>query len=106
MELLSLKVLKSRDLFQVSGINLSSQVLDTKPIKYGLHQSFTDKNKFVKRNVAVELEALAARLDHYVQQSDEEAFHQYLRLCTNIIKKKNLSGQRWHFYIITKSKEK
>ena len=72
----------------MSGINLSSQVLDTKPIKYGLHQSFTDKNKFVKRNVAVELEALAARLDHYVQQSDEEAFHQYLRLCTNIIKKK------------------
>ena len=72
----------------MSGINLSSQVLDTKPIKYGLHQSLTDKNKFVKRNVAVELEALAARLDHYVQQSDEEAFHQYLRLCTNIIKKK------------------
>ena len=36
--------------------NLSSQVLDTKPLKHGLHHSsFTDKNKFVKSNVIVEL---------------------------------------------------
>ena len=33
---------------------------------YGLHQSFTEKNKFVESNVVVELEALAASLDHYV----------------------------------------
>ena len=82
--ILSLKVLNNRD----SSINLSSQVLDTKPIKYRLHQNFIDENKFVKRNVAVELEALGASLDHYVQQSDREAFHEYLRLCTNIIKQK------------------
>ena len=66
-------------------INLSSQVLDTKPLKYGLHQSFTDQNKFDKRNVAVELEALAASLNHYVEQPNKEAFQEYLRSCTSII---------------------
>ena len=64
-------------------INLSSQVLDAKPLKYGLCQSFTDKNKFIQRNVAVELEALAASLDHSVKQSDKEAFGEYLGSCTN-----------------------
>ena len=64
LRILSLKILKNQDSYQVPVINLSSQVLDTKPLKYGLHQSFTDKNKFVKRNVAVELESLAASLDH------------------------------------------
>ena len=68
-------------------INLSLQVLDTKPLKYGLHNSFSDKNKFVKRSVAVELESLAASLDHYVAQSNKEAFREYLRSCINIITK-------------------
>ena len=74
-------------LYQVPVINLSSQVLDTKQLKYGLHKSFTDKNKFVKRNVAVKLESLAASLDHYVEQSNKEAFYEYLCSCTNIITK-------------------
>ena len=85
--ILSLKVVKSRDSYQVPVINLSSQVLDTKQLKYGLHQSFTDKNKFFKRNVAFKLEALAASLGHFVEQSDKEAFHEYLRSCTNRITK-------------------
>ena len=74
-------------------INLSTQVLDTKPLKYGLHQLFTDKNKFVKRNVAIELETLAASLDHYVKQSNKEAFHEYLRSCRNIITKSIYADQ-------------
>ena len=68
-------------------INLSYQDLDTKPFKYGLPQFFTDKDKFVKRKVAVELETLAASLDHYIEQSNKESFHKYLRSCTDIIKK-------------------
>ena len=76
LRILSLKILKNADFYQVVVINLSSQVLDTKRLKYRLHQSFTDKNKFVKRNVAVEIEALAASLDHYVKQSDKEAFQE------------------------------
>ena len=59
LRILSLKVLKNQDSYQVPVINLSSHGLDTKPLQYGLHQSFTDKNKFVKRNATVELESLA-----------------------------------------------
>ena len=87
LRILSLKVLKNQHSYHVPVINLSSQVLETKPLKYGLHLSFTDKKKFVKRNVAVELESLAASLDHHVEQSNKEAFHEYLRSCTNIITK-------------------
>ena len=85
--ILSLKVLKNRDSHQAPVINSSSQVLDTKPLKYGLHQGFTDKNKFVKRNAAVEHEGLAASLDHYVKQSDKKAFHEYLLSRASIITK-------------------
>ena len=69
LRILSLKDLKKRDSYQVPVINSSFQVLDNKPLKYGLHQTFTDKNTFFKRNLAVELEAVAASLDYYVKQS-------------------------------------
>ena len=51
--ILSFKEVKKRGSYQELVINLSSPVLDTKLLKYGLHQSFTDKNKFLKRNVAL-----------------------------------------------------
>ena len=51
-----------KDSYAVPVINLSSKDLDTKPLKYGLHHIFTDKNKCVKRNIAVELELLATSL--------------------------------------------
>ena len=40
-------------------INLSSQLLDIKPLNYHLDQGFTYQNKFVKGNIAAELEQLA-----------------------------------------------
>ena len=86
LRILSFKVLKKRDFYQVPVIHLSSQVLDTDPLNYGLYQSFTDKNKF-SREILFELESLAASLDHYVEQSNKEAFHEYLSSCTNIITK-------------------
>ena len=43
LRILSIKVLKNRDSYQVLVINLSSQVLNTKRLKCGFHQSFTDK---------------------------------------------------------------
>ena len=43
LRILSIKVLKNRDSYQVLVINLSPQVLNTKRLKCGLHQSFTDK---------------------------------------------------------------
>ena len=42
--------------YQVPVLNLSTGNITTAPLQYGLHHSFTKKNKYVKRNVAVELE--------------------------------------------------
>ena len=47
-------------------MNLSIENLDKKPLKYGLHHTFTDKNKYVKRNIASELELLAMSLNNLV----------------------------------------
>ena len=46
-----------------------------------------DKNKYVKRNVAVELVTLARFLDPHVTHREKESFHEYLRSATNIITK-------------------
>ena len=104
--ILFLKVAENRHSYQVLVINLSSKVLDTKPLKFDLHQSFTDKNKFVKRNVAVEVEALADFLDHYFEQFDKEAFHEYLRSCTNIITKNIYLDKDNIFTSLQKTQEK
>ena len=60
---------------KVPVINLSSEDLDTKPLTYGLQHSFTDK--YVKRNIAVELESLATSLYKFVDHSLKELFHEY-----------------------------
>ena len=78
---------KKKDSYTVLQINLSCEDLDTKPWNYGLHHSFTDKNKYVKRNIAVELESLATSLDKFVDQSLNESFHEYLRSSTNVLAK-------------------
>ena len=104
--ILFLKVAKNRHSYQVLVINLSSKGLDTKPLKFDLHQSFTDKNKFVKRNVAVEVEALADFLDHYFEQFDKEAFREYLRSCTNIITKNIYLDKDNIFTSLQKTQEK
>ena len=43
-----------------------------------------DKDKYVKRNVAVELETLVRFLDHHVTHREKESFHEHLRSATNI----------------------
>ena len=66
---------KKKDSYTVPVINLSSEDLDTKPLTYGLQHSFTDK--YVKRNIAVELESLATSLYKFVDHSLKELFHEY-----------------------------
>ena len=66
-------------------MNLSSASLDLSLLKYGLCQSFVDKHKYVKQNVAVEMESVALSLDNYVDVSMKETFHEFLRSSTNII---------------------
>ena len=74
-----------KDKYNIPVLNLSSVSLDLSLLKYGLHQSFVDKHKYVKRNVAVEKESVALRLDNYVDVSIKETFHEFLRSSTNVI---------------------
>ena len=51
-------------------------------MKYGLHHSFIDKNRFIKQDLGVELESLAANVDEFVSPEVNEEFHQFLRNST------------------------
>ena len=53
------------------------------PLQYD--ENKYDKNKYVERNVAVELESLAICLGEFVDVSLKNIFHEYLRSLTNII---------------------
>ena len=66
--------------YNIPVINLSSHEIKTEGLKYGLHHSFVDKNKYVKQNIAVELEYLANRVNGQV-----EDFHNFLHSSVNII---------------------
>ena len=48
-------------------------------LEYGLHNSYIDKNKHIKRNVAVELESLSIILDDDIGLSSKENVDEYLR---------------------------
>ena len=71
--------------YQVPVLNLSTENLNTAPLRYGLYHSFTDKNKCVKRNVTVELKRLARVLDAQVAETHKKVFHEYVHSATNII---------------------
>ena len=57
-------------------------------LKYGLQQSFTDKNGHIKRNLAVEFEAFPPKLDPFIKEDSKENFHEYLKSVTNNISNK------------------
>ena len=56
-------------------------------MKYSLNHSFIEKNRFIKRDLGVELEALAANADEFVSPEVKEEFHQFLRNTTYTLTK-------------------
>ena len=58
--------------------------MDTCCFDFSLNHSFTDKNRFVKGNVAVELEHIAICVNEKesVQSVKREEFHEFLRNST------------------------
>ena len=76
----------NREIYNIPVVSLSSHELDVSGLKYGLHQSFTDKNKHIKRNIAVELEALSSNSDPSINDDSKENFHEYLRPVPNDVK--------------------
>ena len=63
---------------QVPVKNLSDYDIDTPSLKYGLHHSFIDKNKFIKRDLAVEFESLVTTVDELATPEQKEDFHKFL----------------------------
>ena len=66
----------NRDNCNKPVVNLSS---------YGLHQSRTDKNRDIKRSLAVEFETLSSKLDPFIKKDSKKNFHEYLRPATSIV---------------------
>ena len=42
-------------------------------------QCFVDKNKYIKKDVAVEFETLCSSVDKNISSDDKENFHEFLR---------------------------
>ena len=59
--------------------------MDVSGLKYGLQESFTDKNRHIKRNLAVVFKALSSELDLFIKEDSKENFHEYLRSVTIIV---------------------
>ena len=70
---------------QVPVKNLSDYDIDTSSLKYGLHHSFIDKNKFIKRDLAVEFESLVTTVDELVTPEQKKEFHEFLRHTTDLL---------------------
>ena len=56
--------------------------IDTTCLKYVLHHFFIDKNKFINRDLGIELESLASSVNTFVPQECKEEFHQFIKNTT------------------------
>ena len=68
--------------YKVPIINLTDYDIASSCLKYGMHHSFIDKNRFIKWDLGVKLESLAASVDELVSPVLKEEFHQFLRNTT------------------------
>ena len=74
-----LKLKEQHISYQVPTIKLSDYDIVSSCLKWDLHHSVIDKNRFIKRDLGVELESLAANVDEFERK---EKFHQFLRNTT------------------------
>ena len=80
-----LKPKRPHILYQVPIINLSDYDTDSSCLKYDLHHSFIDKNRFIRRDFVVELEPLAGSVGEFVSPEVKEEFHQFRRNTTHTL---------------------
>ena len=59
---------------------LSGQSIDISPFEHGLKQCFEEKNKYIKKDIAVEFETLCSSVDKDISPDDKENLHEFLRL--------------------------
>ena len=76
--------------YTIPIINLSTLVLlsaEKDQLKLGLDYSFTDKNKYIKKNLAANFESISARVAGKIDNEEKEDFHEFLRAYTDIFTK-------------------
>ena len=59
------------------------QSVDILPLEHSLKQCFVDKNKHIKKDIAVEFEILCNSNNKDISSDDKENFHELLRSATN-----------------------
>ena len=84
-KILNLRPKHANKTSQIPFKNLSDYDIDTSILKYGLTHSFINKRKFIKSDLAVEFESLAATVDELVTQEQREEFHEFLRHTTDLL---------------------
>ena len=74
----------STPLINLSSIELTSD--ETNQIKFGLHESFVDKNKNIKKYQAANFESLADKITEILDNHKLEDFHKFLRAYVDLCK--------------------
>ena len=98
--------LKNKNIFSkysVPVINLSSYELSStelKQLKLGLHHSFIDRNKHIKKNLAANLESVAQRTLNDVNHTQLEDFHEFLRGYTDIFTRNILDTKDYTYHLL------
>ena len=90
----------NKDDYQAPIINLTNFEIPataTAQLKFGLQQSFVDKNKQTKIFIAAEFERLAYTVDSSVPNEQKDNFHHYLRSCVQRLSQNvfNTSDNTW-----------
>ena len=57
--------------------------VDISPLEHSLKQCFVDKNKHIKKDIAVEFETLCSSNNKDISSDDKENFHELLGSATN-----------------------
>ena len=59
------------------------QSVDISPLEHSLKQCFVDKNKHIKKDIAIEFETLCSSNNKDISSDDKENLHELLRPATN-----------------------
>ena len=77
--------------YSVPVVNLSNNYLTRKErvqSSFGLERSFMDKNRHIKKNLAVNLEIVTQKVAGSLDKKVQQDFHEFLRVHTDILTKK------------------
>ena len=75
----------STPLINLSSIELTSDEINQ--FKFGLHYSFVDKNKNIKKHLAANFESVADKITENLDSHKQEDFHKFLRAYVDIFTK-------------------